>query len=494
MAFINGTTNNDSLTGTTNADELYGLAGDDTINPGTGSDTVYLRNNYDNFGVYEDFIDGGVGNDLLTLDYTRDVSSTIDDYYYEGGLDIDGEDFLVAENGESEGFLNIDEFAVSFKNINRFQINYQITGAAVSYDYYYHEGVEIELPHVSGNNTINVSNIGDDYIELLHATGNNTITTDASNDEIELLYASGSNIVTAGAGNDYLDLDYSSGNNTLNAGAGNDYLKLRNATGNNTVNADAGDDDIDLRNATGNNNVNAGTGNDSLDGGFGNDNLNGAAGNDTMNGGTGNDNYVVDAIGDTITEAVGAGIDTVLSPITHTLGNNVENLLLANIAGAINGNGNALSNKLVGNTAVNQLSGGLGNDTLIGNAGNDLLTSGSGIDQFVYDSNKVFVASELGVDTIVDFVNSTDKIVLDKTTFTALTSIAGNGFNLANEFAVVGSDVAASTASALIVYSSETDNLFYNQNGVASGLGSGAQFATLSGISTLSADDFVLQA
>jgi hypothetical protein len=46
----------------------------------------------------------------------------------------------------------------------------------------------------------------------------------------------------------------------------------------------------------------------------------------------------------------------------------------------------------------------------------------------------------------------------------------------------------------LIVYSSDNGNLFYNQNGVASGLVSGAEFASLSGIPALSANDFVLQA
>jgi Ca2+-binding RTX toxin-like protein len=91
-------------------------------------------------------------------------------------------------------------------------------------------------------------------------------------------------------------------------------------------------------------------------------------------------------------------------------------------------------------------------------------------------------------------VKGTDKIVLDKTTFTMLGSVVGSGFNLAKEFAVVGSDAGAATVDALIVYSSETGNLFYNQNGVTSGFGSGAQLATLSGIPTLSGDDFVLQA
>jgi len=66
--------------------------------------------------------------------------------------------------------------------------------------------------------------------------------------------------------------------------------------------------------------------------------------------------------------------------------------------------------------------------------------------------------------------------------------------NLATEFAVVGSDAGAATVDALIVYSSETGNLFYNQNGVIAGLGSGAQLATLTGIPTLAGSDFVLQA
>jgi hypothetical protein len=83
---------------------------------------------------------------------------------------------------------------------------------------------------------------------------------------------------------------------------------------------------------------------------------------------------------------------------------------------------------------------------------------------------------------------------LDKTTFTALGSAVGSGFNIATEFAVVSSDAAASASGALIVYSSGTGNLFYNQNDILTGLGSGGQFATLSGIPTLSANDFMLQA
>jgi Ca2+-binding RTX toxin-like protein len=169
--------------------------------------------------------------------------------------------------------------------------------------------------------------------------------------------------------------------------------------------------------------------------------------------------------------------------VAYTLGSNLENLTLTG-TGAINGTGNTLNNKITGNSANNILNGGAGNDTLTGGAGSDL---------FLYDTNTAFTNSTIGSDRITDFTHSSDKIVLDLTTFTALTSIAGNGFSVASEFAVVSSNIAVATANALIVYSSGTGNLFYNQNGSATGLGAGDQFNTLSNIPGLNTDDFVLQ-
>jgi Ca2+-binding RTX toxin-like protein len=132
--------------------------------------------------------------------------------------------------------------------------------------------------------------------------------------------------------------------------------------------------------------------------------------------------------------------------------------------------------------------------TINGRAGNDRLIGGAGSDRFIYDTNAAFTTSAVGIDQIADFVSGTDKIVLDKTTFIALGSVIGNGFNITKEFAVVNNDAAVSTSTALIVYSSGTGNLFYNQNDIMTGLGSGGQFATLNNIPTLSANDFMLQA
>ena len=102
----------------------------------------------------------------------------------------------------------------------------------------------------------------------------------------------------------------------------------------------------------------------------GNDTLDGGTGADSMIGGLGDDLYIVDDIGDTITEAAGEGTDSVQSSVTYTLSSDVENLTLTGVL-AINATGNALNNVITGNAAANTLDGGAGNDTLIGGAGAD---------------------------------------------------------------------------------------------------------------------------
>ena len=105
-------------------------------------------------------------------------------------------------------------------------------------------------------------------------------------------------------------------------------------------------------------------GDDQLTGLAGDDYLDGGMGIDTMAGGLGDDVYVVDAIGDGVTENLNEGNDTLHSSVTHTLGANVEHLTLTG-PGTIDGTGNALDNILTGNSAVNILAGGAGNDTYV---------------------------------------------------------------------------------------------------------------------------------
>ncbi|MBE8991040.1 beta strand repeat-containing protein [Nostoc sp. LEGE 12450] len=167
-----------------------------------------------------------------------------------------------------------------------------------------------------------------------------------------------------------------------------------------------------------------------------------------------------------------------------------------NIAGFDNSNdvingqgGNDIINGLNGNDL---LRGGSGNDSLIGAAGNDILLGGAGADRFLYNTNTAFKDSAIGVDTISDFNSSEgDKILLDKTTFNAITSAAGTGFNKKSDFLITNSP---GTSTAKIVYDAMSGQLFYNQNGSAAGFGSGGLFVTLIGAPTLTASDFVLQA
>ncbi len=120
-------------------------------------------------------------------------------------------------------------------------------------------------------------------------------------------------------------------------------------------------------------------GNDQLQGGAGNDYLNGGLGADQMQGGIGDDIYIVNDIGDTVNEGNNGGIDEVRSSIDWTLGNNVENLrLLGNASNNINGTGNALDNRIIGNNGDNILAGGLGNDTINGRNGTDTINWNTG--------------------------------------------------------------------------------------------------------------------
>ena len=151
--------------------------------------------------------------------------------------------------------------------------------------------------------------------------------------------------------------------------------------------------------------ITGGSGNDTLDGGLGNDTLDGGAGNDTMVGGAGNDTYLVDSSADVVTEALGAGTDTVnATSLIYILSDNVENLAFVG-AGNFTGTGNAAANAITGGGGNDTLNGGAGNDTLNGNAGIDTLTGGAGNDTMVGGGgNDLFLFSAgFGRDVITDF-------------------------------------------------------------------------------------------
>ncbi len=158
-------------------------------------------------------------------------------------------------------------------------------------------------------------------------------------------------------------------------------------------------------------------------GSAGNDTINGGTGNDTMIGGFGNDTYYVDAAGDVVTEASGAGTDTVISSITYTLGANLENLTLTGAA-FLNATGNSLNNVLTGNSGTNTLNGAGGEDTLIGGDGHDTYFVDSAGDVVIENANE-------GIDNVMASISYTLTANVDNITLTGTANInaTGNAMN-----------------------------------------------------------------
>ncbi|WP_254173281.1 DUF4347 domain-containing protein [Planktothrix pseudagardhii] len=527
---INGTANNDILTGTANPEIINGLGGNDQLLGNGGNDTL-------NGGDGIDTLDGGAGNDLLKGNAGNDI-------YIVGTGDVltelanEGTDLVQSsisytlpvnvENLTLTGTTAINGTGNTVANI--------ITGNTANNILNGSTGAD-QLKGGTGNDTYVVDNAGDIVTELASG-GTDLVQSSVTYTlpvEVENLTLTGTTAIN-GTGNALANIiTGNTANNILNGSTGADQLK--GSTGNDTYVVDnaldvvtelasGGTDliqssvtytlpvEVENLTLTGTTAIN-GTGNtlvNIITGNTANNILNGSTGADQLKGSTGNDTYVVDNALDVVTELASGGTDLVQSSVTYTLPVEVENLTLTGTT-AINGTGNALANIITGNTANNILNGSTGNDNLIGSSGadqllggdgndslsgdaaNDTLTGGLGADKFIYNTNAAFTTTAVGLDSITDFtIAQGDLIVLDKTTFTSISSIAGTGFSVATEFAKVTTDALAATSAADIVYNTATGGLFYNQNGTAAGFGTGAQFLTLTTKPVLTATQFVIQA
>lgn len=209
----------------------------------------------------------------------------------------------------------------------------------------------------------------------------------------------------------------------------------------------------------GNDFIYGGNYNDKLYGYAGNDLLNGGGGADILIGGLGNDTYVVDNVGDVLTELANQGTDNVQSSVTYTLGNNIENLTLTG-SGNINGYGNSLNNVINGNSGNNILSGNGGTDTLNGGAGNDQynFTAGigsativdtSGIDTLNFDTS-LFASLLYNVDINRTGTNNTNlAVTVSQGTSTLQTVTVNNAYQ-------AGALGAGALESLSLIDSSET--------------------------------------
>lgn len=453
---VNGTGNDlvNVLTGNSAADVLTGNAGDDRLIGNGGNDRL-------DGGTGDDALEGGAGNDIYMVDSVNDtVTETIAGT--AGGVDLvqSAVDFTLGLNLENLTLTSSGDITGTGNSLNNILTGNrggnQLDGGAgvdklaggLGDDAY-----TVDLVKV-GTGATAIVKLEDTIIESLNQGTDTVILRGVVGDLVK------ATTLTLGANLETLDASQS----------GNTKLNLRGNTLNNQLIGNNAD------------NLLAGlAGDDTLDGGVGNDIVDGGLGADDLTGGTGDDTYVVDNLGDSVTENSNEGIDTVkvtysnrtttvatlslspgLVPPAPTgaqglaglvLGAGVAGLPLLTIAvaapdksfaavenltatgtGLFNLVGSEADNVLTGNSAGNVLwglggndilVGGLGNDTLSGGDDNDILNGGVGRDtvQGGAGEDLVLLAStaELAAGELIDGGADSDALRYTGTTAATLT-------------------------------------------------------------------------
>lgn len=504
---LRGLAGNDSLVGGNGNDRLRGNSGNDTLIGGNGNDQL-------DGGSGADSMDGGAGNDSYEVDNVNDQISDSDgdgsiNAYVSYTIPVAGLSLALRTAGITGTGTSGGELIISYatgttlNGLGGHDVLKGATGSTVN------GGDGNDVLEITGSGTGNLNGgSGDDTYNILVAPVN--LRIDDRTGGIDTIFTSIDNFYLSSM----TGVNYVSGTliENLTLAAPGASLNLvggpTTATGNSANNQIIGNrQDNFLFGLNGNDTIYGSFGNDSIDGGNNDDSLFGEEGNDTLiaglgtdilTGGNGNDIYVIDSA-DTVVELTGGGTDTVNVNGSWSTDQAVETInITTTSAVSINltsSSAGTTINPASGSASSDTLIGGSGNDVLAGGAGIDFLTGGGGSDIFVFGgaglSPTGISSTSVRQDTIVDFAIGIDKIRLDSTTFTALTSSSSlsNTFGGIPGFATFSSGSINQT-NAIIVYNPFTGDLLYNANGSGTGTGGGGNIALLTGILGLAATDF----
>jgi Ca2+-binding RTX toxin-like protein len=400
----NLTTESWAVNGLAGADIIRTSDGGDLVDGGTGNDTIFSGGGNDIilFGVAagRDTIDGGSGYDV--------IRANADNAQLTWGT------YTGVEAFSSGGFLNVSIIGTSANEVIDLS-GYTIDGT-------------ILFDGGSGNDTI-IGSSGNDLIA--GGAGVDTLSGGQGDDVFLFGTSVGADIVDGGIGYDVLRASQSGAQ--LNWGT---FSGVEAISGGGFANVQiigsSSADVIDLSGyvVDGISAINGAGGNDTITGTTQADTIIGGGGNDILNGGAGNDVFLIGVSAGYDTIDGGIGVDEVRASADGTVigwagFSSIELITSGGFSGVqIAGTSGAdvmdlSSITLVG---ISMINGGTGNDIVIGSAGDDTitgyegtdrLTGGLGSDSFVFSSSRDS-RSDIGIDTITDFVEGVDRIDLSR--------------------------------------------------------------------------------
>jgi Ca2+-binding RTX toxin-like protein len=359
------------MVGSSASNVIDGGAGNDTLQGEGGDDTLTDKagNNLFDGGAGNDTMKGGKGNDTYYVDTGDGAGSAFPSA---------SEDTIVDAGGKADtvrSFVTSYTLAAGLERLELLDNALDGTGSADNNTIVGNAGNN-RLDGQSGNDTLDGGTGAD---RLIGGTGNDTFSVDDAGDTIEENSAATGGIDTVISSIDF-NLQDTDGSGTLGGGVENLTLSpgapaALQATGNALVNVLTGNEFDNL--------INGGT----LDGGSGSP--------DTLIGGDGNDTYLIDSVGDRITEAdnklfpAAGTADVVYAMLadgsSYVMDKNVEQVHLLKLpvgtpAGNVKVTGNDSANFIWGGFGDNVIAGGLDNDAITGGAGKDNLDGGAGDD------------------------------------------------------------------------------------------------------------------